>query len=106
MALFSVYLNFSRDRRQRGEKNYTPAMAKGVVDCKLMYEDIFDRRLFVFQHKMPEQWRQYYFREAETRVLPNNKGHTLSCAHMIVPGLGIAVARVCNTYKKHPKAGN
>ncbi|MCP4290515.1 MAG: hypothetical protein GY780_01600 [bacterium] len=80
MAIFSVYLNFSMDRRQRGLKNFTPAMARGVVGRKLMYKDIFDVRLFVFQHEIPEQWRQYYFREVETRVLPNNKGHTLKYA--------------------------
>ncbi len=80
MAIFSVYLNFSMDRRQRGLKNFTPGMARGVVGRKLMYKDIFDVRLFVFQHEIPEQWRQYYFREVETPVLPNNKGHTLKYA--------------------------
>lgn len=79
-ATFSVYNNFMMDRRQRGRKGFTPAMARGVVDRKLTYSDIFSCRLFVSHFDLPEKWRQYYYRETETRALPRNKGHTLRYA--------------------------
>ena len=79
-AVFSVYMNFMMDRRQRGVKGLTPAMSRGVVERKLTYSDIFTRRLFISHVGLPKKWRQYYFRETETRCLPRNKGHTLKYA--------------------------
>jgi len=79
-AVFAVYMNFGMDRRQRGVKNLTPAMVRGVVDRKLAYDDIFSCRLFVFRFELPEKWKEYYFREVVTRALPRNKGHTLRYA--------------------------
>ena len=79
-AIFSAYMNFMMDRRQRGARGLTPAMARGVVDRKLSYADIFACRLFVSHLELPTQWRKYYFRETETRCLPRNKGHTLKYA--------------------------
>ena len=79
-AIFSVYMNFMMDRRQRGVKDFTPAMARGVVNRKLTYSEIFSCRLFVSHVELPEKWRQYYFRETVTRALPRNKGHTLKYA--------------------------
>ena len=79
-AIFSVYMNFMMDRRQRGVKGFTPAMARGVMDRKLSYLEIFECRLFVSHFDLPGKWSQYYFRETETRCLPRNKGHTLKYA--------------------------
>ena len=79
-AVFSVYMNFMMDRRQRGVKGLTPAMVRGVADRKLSYSDIFQCRLFVSHFELPERWRQYYFRETVTKALPRNKGHTLKYA--------------------------
>ncbi len=79
-AVFAVYMNFMMDRRQRGIKDLTPAMVRGVVERKLSYSDIFDCRLFVFHYELPERCRQYYFREVVTRALPRNKGHTMKYA--------------------------
>ena len=79
-AIFSVYMDFMMDRRQRGVRGFTPAMARGVVDRKLSYADIFECRLFVSHLELSTHWRNYYFRETETRYLPRNKGHTLKYA--------------------------
>ena len=79
-AVFSTYMNFMMDRRQRGSKDYTSAMARGVVDRKLSYSDIFECRLFVSHLDLPRRWRQYYFGVTVTRALPRNKGHTLKYA--------------------------
>ncbi len=79
-AVCSVYMNFMMDRRQRGVKGYTPAMARGVVDRKLNYSDVFECRLFVSHLELPPRWRQYYFRATITRALPRNKGHSLKYA--------------------------
>jgi len=79
-AVFAVYMNFGMDRRQRGVKNLTPAMVRGVVDRKLAYDDIFSCRLFVFRFELSDNWKKYYFREVATRALPRNKGHTLRYA--------------------------
>jgi len=79
-AVFAVYMNFVMDRRQRGIKGFTPAMARGVVDRKFNYDDIFDCRRFVFKFDLPGKWKEYYFREVITRALPRNKGHTLKYA--------------------------
>ena len=79
-AVFAVYMNFLMDRRQRGAKDFTPAMARGVVSRKLTYWDVFACRAFVFQFELPGKWKQYYFREVRTRALTRNKGHTLKFA--------------------------
>ncbi len=79
-ANFAVYMNFMMDRRQRGMKGITPAMARGVVDRKLSYSDVFECRLFVSHFVLPGKWGEYYFRETLTRALPRNKGHTLRYA--------------------------
>jgi len=55
-------------------------MARGVVDRKFTFEDIFTCRQFVFQYELPGKWKEYYFRETVTRALPRNKGHTLKYA--------------------------
>ena len=79
-AIFSVYMNFMMDRRQRGVPGLTPAMERGVVDKKMIYSDVFQNRLFVSHLDLPKKWRQYYFRGTKTRYLPRNKGHTLKYA--------------------------
>jgi len=79
-AVFTVYMNFMMDRRQRSAKGWTPAMFMGLVDRKLCYEEVFAQRLFVFQFDMPQKWKEYYYRKVPTRALLRNKGHTLAYA--------------------------
>jgi transposase-like protein len=79
LAIFLVWRNYVKLRRER-RCQATPAMLLGIVDRRLLEEDVLERRLFVSHFALPPLWEDYYWRRVVTRVLPVNRRHELKYA--------------------------
>ena len=80
LAIFAVWRNYMNGRRQKDRRSSTPAMARGMLDRKLVAEDVLSHRLFIGQVELPDSWQRYYRREVLTRALSHNRRHTLTYA--------------------------
>lgn len=80
LAIFLVWRNYMKGRREKARGSPTPAQARGTMDHRLDIRELLARRLFVSQIRLPERWLQYYWRTVETRVLPRQRRHELSYA--------------------------
>jgi hypothetical protein len=56
-------------------------MARGMLERRLEFEDVFGERIFRSHIELPPRWAEYYDREVETRALPVNRRHELSYAY-------------------------
>lgn len=80
LAVFLVWRNYLKGRREKARGSPTPAQARGLVDHRLSVGELLERRLFVGHAQLPERWRQYYWREVSTRVLERQRRHELRYA--------------------------
>ena len=81
LAIFLVWRNYMKRRREKERKGPTPAMARGMVDYRLTVEDILARRIFRAHVTLPPRWRSYYARIVRTRALGAHRTHRLSYAY-------------------------
>ena len=81
LAIFLVWRNYMKGRREKERGSPTPAMVKGLTDRKLEVEDILSERIFRTRMELPPRWAEYYDRAVETRALPVNRRHELKYAY-------------------------
>ena len=77
LVIFLVWRNYIKVRREKKQKGYSPAMARGMYDHRLSVEEIFSRRIFRDHVDLPDRWSRYYDRKVVTRSLPRNTVHDL-----------------------------
>ena len=81
LAIFLVWRNYMKGRREKERASPTPAMVKGLADQPLGVEAILDGRIFRTNMELPPRWAEYYDRKVETRALEVNRRHELSYAY-------------------------
>ena len=58
----------------------TPAMRAGLTDHRLDPIEILKQRLFVTHTRLPDAWKQQYWGQVPTRLIPNARSHRLRYA--------------------------
>jgi hypothetical protein len=81
LAIFLVWRNYMKGRREKERGSPTPAMEKGLTDRPLEPDDILAGRIFRSQMDLPPRWSEYYDRAVETVALGKNRKHELSYAY-------------------------
>ena len=81
LAIFLVWRNYVKPRREKERGSPTPAMMKGITDHPLTPEEIFSERIFRTHADLPPRWAEYYDRAVETHPLPVNLKHELKYAY-------------------------
>jgi hypothetical protein len=80
LAIFLVWRNYMKRRREKEGDSSTPAMVKGLADRPLDSEDILESRIFRSKEELPPRWAEYYERKVETVALGRNRHHELNFA--------------------------
>jgi hypothetical protein len=80
LAVFLVWRNYMKGRREKERGNPTPAQARGMMERRVSVRELLERRLFVSRIGLPARWADYYWRRISTRVLPRQRQHELSYA--------------------------
>ena len=69
LAIFLVWRNYMKGRREKVRGSPTPAMARGMGEHPLTVGEILEARLFPSQVALPPRWARYYARSVVTRGL-------------------------------------
>jgi len=80
LAIFLVWRNYIKRRREKDRSSPSPAMMRGLFDRRLEVDDVFSERLFRDHVNLPCRWSEYYDRKVYTLALEKNCEHELSCA--------------------------
>lgn len=80
LAIFLVWRNYQKRRREKNRASPTPAMERGMFERALNFDDVFERRIFRQHIDLPPRWSLYYEREVLTRALAINQNHGLKKA--------------------------
>ncbi len=80
LAIFLVWRNYMKGRREKKRGSPTPAMERGLTDRRFGLDDIFSGRIFRDHIELPKRWSEYYDRKIRTRALDRNCEHGLSYA--------------------------
>jgi hypothetical protein len=80
LAIFLVWRNYMKGRREKERASPTPAMARGMLTSPLTLAEILDRRIFPGHLELPPRWRAYYFKQVKTRALVVQRCHELKYA--------------------------
>ena len=80
LAIFLVWRNYIKGRREKNRGSPTPAMERGMLDRPLTVGEVFSERIFRNHIELPERWAEYYDRKVRTRALGRNCEHELSYA--------------------------
>jgi hypothetical protein len=80
LAVFLVWRNYMKSRREKRPRGPTPAESRGVIGHRVTVDELLERRLFVSHVELPARWAEYYWRTISTRVLPRQRRHALSYA--------------------------
>lgn len=80
LAVFLVWRNYMKGRREKARGSPTPAQARGMLDSRIDVPELLANRLFVSLIPLPTRWEQYYWRTVSTRVLARQRRHELSYA--------------------------
>ena len=80
LAVFLVWRNYMKGRREKSLRSPTPAMERGMLDRPLAAEEVLFERIFPSHEKLPPRWEEYYWRRVETRVLGVQRAHELTYA--------------------------
>jgi transposase-like protein len=81
LAIFLVWRNYIKGRREKDRQSPTPAMARGMLDRRLRVQDVLSGRIFRSHVDLPPRWSEYYDRAVETPVLGRNLRHELKMAY-------------------------
>jgi hypothetical protein len=80
LAIFLVWRNLIKQRREK-RPGETAAMAAGMIDRPLSWEEVFRRRRFPRRRLLPGSWWTYYWRKVKTLALGDRQqGHHLHYA--------------------------
>jgi hypothetical protein len=77
LAVFLVWRNYMKGRREKERGSPTPAQARGMLEHRVSLRELLKRRLFVNRIGLPGRWVEYYWRTISTRVLPRSGGMRL-----------------------------
>ncbi len=80
LAIFLVFRNYIKGRREKDRASPTPAMERGMLDRRLTVDDVLGERIFRDHIELPAQWSEYYDRKVKTRAMRRNCEHTLNYA--------------------------
>ena len=80
LAVFVVWRNYLKGRREKVRGSPTPAQVRGMLGHRLAVGELLERRLFVSRIALPARWQEYYWRSVMTRVLPRQRRHELKYA--------------------------
>ena len=80
LAIFLVWRNYIKCRREKKPRGPSPAMARGMYKHRLTVEEVFRERIFRDHIELPNRWSEYYARTVVTRSLPKNNSHDLTYA--------------------------
>jgi hypothetical protein len=80
LAIFLVWRNYMKGRREKERGSPTPAMVKGLADRPFEPRDILEDRIFRSHMELPPRWAEYYERAVATVPLGKNRKHELSYA--------------------------
>jgi transposase-like protein len=81
LAIFLVWRNYLKGRREKIRGSPTPAMARGMTERVYGVDDVLAGRIFRSQVELPPRWSLYYDRMVETRALGRERRHQLSFAY-------------------------
>ena len=80
LAVFLVWRNYMKSRREKRPRGPTPAEARGTIDHRVAVAELLERRIFVSHVELPARWDEYYWRTISTRALPSQRRHELTYA--------------------------
>jgi hypothetical protein len=80
LAIFLVWRNYIKGRREKVKDSPTPAMARAMATRPLTLKDILAHRRFPSLIPLPPRWDQYYRRTVRTRALGAHRAHQLTYA--------------------------
>jgi len=80
LAIFLVWRNYIKGRREKKRGSPTPAMCRGLMNRPVGLEELLSQRLFYDHVWLPERWRRYYTRSVRTRALGSHRTHHLKYA--------------------------
>ena len=67
LAVFLVWRNYMKGRREKARGSPTPAMSRGMLERRFGVDDVLQERLFPTLVVLPPRWGRYYDRTIETR---------------------------------------
>jgi transposase-like protein len=79
-AVTQVWRNHVKRVRENDARSPTPAMTLGLATQPLTADDVLLRRLLPSHVTLPEPLRSWYWRDVETRQIPNGTRHALAYA--------------------------
>ena len=79
-AILTVWLNYMKSFSEK-KRDRSPGERVGVIGAKLDVPQLFQRRLFPCQIRLPAVWQTYYDRWVETVCIPNGTRHDLKYAY-------------------------
>jgi hypothetical protein len=77
LAVFLVWRNYMKSRREKRPRGPTPAEMRGTLDHRVNVAELLERRIFVSRTTLPVRWDEYYWRTVSTRALPRQVRHEL-----------------------------
>ncbi len=80
LAIFLVWRNYIKGRREKKRGSPKPAMCRGIADRPVSSDEVLSRRLFFDHVRIPERWRAYYMRLIRTRAFGRHRTHQLKYA--------------------------
>jgi transposase-like protein len=80
LAVFLVWRNYMKGRREKVRGSPTPAMDRGMCDRRLTAHEVLGERIFRTRVELPARWSLYYGREIMTRALGTQRVHQLKHA--------------------------
>lgn len=80
LAIFLVWRNYMKGRREKERGSPTPAMARGMTGRRYTVDDVLGSRIFSTHIPLPPRWTSYYKRAVTTRALGRHRKHTLKYA--------------------------
>jgi len=81
LVILLVWRNYVKGRREKVRGSPTPAMARGMLDRHLDWEEIMNERIFRTRNDLPPRWSEYYDRTVSTRAIENERRHELKYAY-------------------------
>lgn len=80
LAIFLVWRNYMKSRREKRPRGPTPAEVRGTIDHRVTVDELLQGRFFVRRTGLPARWEEYYWRGISTRALPRQRRHELKYA--------------------------
>ena len=81
LAVFLVWRNYMKGRKEKVRGSPTPAQARGMRVDRLEIAELLESRLFASRITLPGRWLEYYGRRVRTRVLERQTVHNLKYAY-------------------------